>query len=528
MAVGELAVVSQSLNPLTPSLHQGLTAITVLALISFTGSTCLCFYLGYKLVAWHFFLDGSSRVEEQQQQHQQQHHHSERSGRHGFQRTVDFALGIDGVFTDNSSKQAVAGTKMTDLQTGEEEDTTTTTTTKFQQSRASRTRRKKSPPNQFLVLVFNLLLADMHQATAFLLNVAWLRHDGIQVGTATCFTQGLFVSLGDLASSCFITSIAVHTYLAVVHGAQPSQNALYVWIGLTWFFVYAISLIPIIATKNGAQFGGFFVRAGAWCWMNTKYEILRLVTHYLFIFIAIGTTSILYLLIFLFLRRRARQLLDTDPKAADDDERTETELQLTRNPAFLIYPVIYVLCTLPLALGRIATMAGADVPLGYFCFAGAMIASNGTFDCLLFGTTRNVIIFASRYDTGRSEVGLATFRFLHNKGNGNRRFGNFIFIQGGGGGRQRPQDHVAGGWWSWQRLAGRPDETLHHHHHHKPTRSISQEALRGPAIQMDTVTSVVVETDHDKDRDVRYPDPNASASPSLSSGGENTNTTRGY
>jgi hypothetical protein len=243
--------------------------------------------------------------------------------------------------------------------------------------------------------------------------------------------------------------------------------------------------------------------------MNTKYEVLRLVTHYLFIFIAIGITSILYLLIFLSLRRRARQI---DPKATDD--RTETELQLTRNPAFLIYPVIYVLCTLPLALGRIATMAGAEVPLGYFCFAGAMIASNGTFDCLLFGTTRNVIIFASKYEIGRSDVGLTTFRFMQN-GQG-RRFGNFIFIQGG---RQRAQDQVAGGWWSWQRLAGRSDET-----HRKATRSVSQESLRGPAIQMDTVTTVVVETDHDKERDARYPNPEASATPSLSSGGEKYNS----
>jgi hypothetical protein len=238
MAAGDLALQSQSLGPLPLGLQQGLTAITVLAFISFAASTVLFFYLGYKLVAWHFFISENPQTEEQR---------SERSGR-GFQRTVDFALGIDGVFTDNSK-----GSR-TNVNEQDAEDS----------KQQSKELRRKNPPNQFLVLVFNLLLADMHQATAFFLNAVWLQHDEIRVGTPACFTQGLFVSLGDLASSCFITSIAIHTYMAVVLGAKLSQTALYVWIGVTWLFVYAISIIPIAATKNGAQFGGFFVRAGSW------------------------------------------------------------------------------------------------------------------------------------------------------------------------------------------------------------------------------------------------------------------------
>lgn len=243
MANGELAVEGQSLGPLPLGLHQGLTAITVLAFISFTASTVLFFYLGYKLVAWHWFI-GDVQVEEQR---------SERSGR-GFQRTVDFALGIDGVFTDNTKPSSM---KVTEQDSDDAKQ-------------VKQELRAKNPPNQFLVLVFNLLLADMHQATAFFLNVVWLQHDEIRVGTSACFAQGLFVSLGDLASSCFITCIAIHTYLAVVLGAKMTQTALYAWIGLTWIFVYAISFIPIAATKNGAEFGGFFVRAGSWVSQRTS------------------------------------------------------------------------------------------------------------------------------------------------------------------------------------------------------------------------------------------------------------------
>lgn len=238
--------------------------------------------------------------------------------------------------------------------------------------------------------------------------------------------------------------------------------------------------------------------------MNRKYDNLRLFTHYLWIFIGLSTTSILYLIIFLHIRRQARA--ESTAMSSKNDNGDITSLQLSRNPAFLIYPVIYVLCTLPLAMGRIATMAGAKVPNGYFCFAGAMIASNGLFDCLLFGTTRNVIIFASKYDMDASDVGLNTFAFM--KTPANRRFGNIIAIQGG---RNRPSSN--GGWWSWSGQKS-PAETRSRK---GIARTVSEESLRGPAIHMDTVTSVVVEHDDKTERDPRFPDPLSSSNPSLNS-----------
>nr|CEG04782.1 unnamed protein product [Fusarium clavum] len=462
MAWGDLPAEARTLDPLGDDLRHGLTAVAVLAFISFFSASILFFYLVYKLTTWSLFIKSQSDG----QFHQQ-------SG--SIQRAIDVTLGIDGIFSDSNGE---AG-KKADGDAGPRQ------------------------PNQFLVLIINLLLADMHQGVAFLLNAAWLRYDAILVDTATCYTQGLFVSLGDLASSMFITAIAIHTYMAVVKGIQTPQKVLYGVIVAIWIFVYAISFIPIATTRNGAEFGGFFVRAGSWCWMNRQYEDLRLFTHYLYIFLGLGTTSILYIIIFFHIRRQAR--LGASNGENDGDS---IELQLNRNPAFLIYPVIYVLCTLPLAAGRIATMAGANVPNGYFCFAGAMIASNGSFDCLLFGTTRNTIIFASRYDVASNDVGLKTFAFL--KTPTNRKFGNTISIQGG---RQHDEVPATGGWWTWPaKGAGSSNRS-----HRGMTRTTSQESLRGPAIQMDTVTSVVVEVDDGVERDPRYPDTSTSSNPSLRS-----------
>lgn len=52
--------------------------------------------------------------------------------------------------------------------------------------------------NQFILLIYNLVLADIQQSLAFLLPTRWLIEDKINVRTSTCWAQGWFVSTGDL------------------------------------------------------------------------------------------------------------------------------------------------------------------------------------------------------------------------------------------------------------------------------------------------------------------------------------------
>jgi hypothetical protein len=129
---------------------------------------------------------------------------------------------------------------------------------------ATQTPTPPPEPNQFVVLLYNLLLADIHQSMAFVLNAVWLARDGIEVGTATCWAQGWFVSTGDLASSLFITAIAIHTYLVAIRGWKPPQWAVVsTCVGL-WVFDYLMVAVGIGVTGNGASGGGFYVRAAAW------------------------------------------------------------------------------------------------------------------------------------------------------------------------------------------------------------------------------------------------------------------------
>lgn len=118
--------------------------------------------------------------------------------------------------------------------------------------------------NQFLLLIYNLVIADIQQSLAFLLTVRWLAEDKIDVQTSTCWAEGWFVSTGDLASGTWIFAIAVHTFFAVVKGKKlPYSTFLAVIAGL-WLFIYTLAIVGV--ASHGKD---FYVRAGAWVCLIT-------------------------------------------------------------------------------------------------------------------------------------------------------------------------------------------------------------------------------------------------------------------
>jgi hypothetical protein len=58
----------------------------------------------------------------------------------------------------------------------------------------------------------------------------------------------------------------------------------------------------------------------------------------------------------------------------------------------IVYPIAYIILTLPLAAGRVASMTGRQPPLIFFCVAGAMMASCGFVDVALYIYTRKALV----------------------------------------------------------------------------------------------------------------------------------------
>ncbi|KAF7563477.1 hypothetical protein G7046_g601 [Stylonectria norvegica] len=385
---------SDSISPLPDNLRTGLIIISVFAIISFISTSSLFIYLTYRLA-----VRPPKKEESPSNDVPSRVRVADYCPYDGEGRTHDYALKVA-----RERRERLA-----------------------QEAKANKDKKaKKQPPNQILVLLYNLIIADMHQAAAFLISAYWIHKKGIFINTPASFVQGFFDSNGDLASSFFIGSIAIHTIFTMWRGKRPRQRVLYGLIVATWIFVYGLSLIPFLATHNGKNYGGYYVRAGLWCWVNEKYTLMRLLTHYVFIFISLALTTIIYITVVFVLRQKSKMQRARGVGPTQNNPR----VNLSHYPVFMIYPIIYVSCFFPLAVGRITTMAGGQVCLAYYCFAGSLIAANGFIDCLLFGITRHRILFDSNGDdeVDNQETGLETFNFMRTP---ETRYGNIIYIQGG-------------------------------------------------------------------------------------------------
>ncbi|PIG80848.1 integral membrane protein [Aspergillus arachidicola] len=239
--------------------------------------------------------------------------------------------------------------------------------------------------NQYIVLIYNLVLADLQQSLAFLICLKWITENKIEASSAACFLQGFWLQIGDPGSGLFVLAIAVHTFLLVALGHKLSHRAFVCGVVGVWLFVAILVIIPL------ASHGRFvFIPSGAWCWISEEYEPIRLWTHYIWIFLAEFGTVCLYAIMWFQLRRRIKQ------SAILGNSQTESLKRLRRVIGYMIiYPVAYIVLSLPLAAGRMATAQGQTPSIAFFCVAGAVITSSGLVDVLLYTLTRRNLILES-------------------------------------------------------------------------------------------------------------------------------------
>lgn len=102
-------------------------------------------------------------------------------------------------------------------------------------------------------------------------------------------------------------------------------------------------------------------------------------------------TVIVYSSLGIALRRRA-MVAGANPAL----HGTASAANIRRAARYLfIYPIIYVICALPLAAGRMAAMSGRTVSPIYYLIAGSLMGSCGWIDALLYAFTRRRLLFVS-------------------------------------------------------------------------------------------------------------------------------------
>jgi hypothetical protein len=157
------------------------------------------------------------------------------------------------------------------------------------------------------------------------------------------------------------------------------------------------------------------------CWIGEKHERDRLTLHYLWIFVSQLGSLVIYIAIFFYLHTRIAESITTEQSLSQDKPITPMEPNYPKAPTIgttttiishtitdpfavsrqkilrtarymIVYPIAYILLTLPLAAGRVASMTGRQPPLMYYCVAGAMMASCGFVDVALYIYTRKALV----------------------------------------------------------------------------------------------------------------------------------------
>lgn len=113
--------------------------------------------------------------------------------------------------------------------------------------------------SRYVILIYNLLLADFQQSLAFMLNLYWIAKDGIQIRSPACFMQGLWIQVGDSSSGLFALAICVYSFIQVELGWKIGYRSFINCIIGIWAFIALMAIIPIALHK-----GNPFTLAGPW------------------------------------------------------------------------------------------------------------------------------------------------------------------------------------------------------------------------------------------------------------------------
>lgn len=99
--------------------------------------------------------------------------------------------------------------------------------------------------NQYVVLMYNLALADFIQGLGFIVSLRWISQNSLHATDPACFLQGIWLQIGDPMSGMFVLAIALHTFMHVSLGRQLSHQVFVAIVVGLWVFGVVLVIIPI-------------------------------------------------------------------------------------------------------------------------------------------------------------------------------------------------------------------------------------------------------------------------------------------
>lgn len=108
--------------------------------------------------------------------------------------------------------------------------------------------------NHYIVLVYNLALADAQQCLGFIVSLRWITADSIHASDGFCFLQGIWLQVGDPMSGMFVLAIAAHTSLHIILNYEIGHRKFVAMVVGLWVFGVLMVIIPIAAVGRRVWF----------------------------------------------------------------------------------------------------------------------------------------------------------------------------------------------------------------------------------------------------------------------------------
>jgi len=216
-----------------------------------------------------------------------------------------------------------------------------------------------------------------------------------------CTAQAALKQVGINGVAWTSLAIAVHTFFVLVLRWNPTKFTSRAMVIGVWVLTGLIIGIPNVVHKNQHYYGA----SDYWCWITEAFQTEKIVTEYLWVWVAAGVMGILYTIMFAVMR--GWFIIDdgiywhenynpSDEGVEEIETEDDKKMKAIAN-LLLFYPLVYIFTIVPNSISRWLTFrSGIDDPMHppyqFTFFANTIFALSGMFNAILFFVTRPELI----------------------------------------------------------------------------------------------------------------------------------------
>lgn len=209
--------------------------------------------------------------------------------------------------------------------------------------------------NPMDLLMFSLFTADVLQAIGAVMSIKWIHEGKVHVGEF-CNSQGIVQQLGETGVAMTTLLIAVYTFLGIWLGKDiKSMGITRGLLMAAWGFIALMTILGNVINRGKGK-SHFQSPTPYWCWISEDYLQWRIWGEYVWFWITLAFSFIIYIPLYLW----ARGNIDFNERTwwkftfrhVDSNANPELKEDRQQSLVMLAYPFVYCVSILPLSIVR--------------------------------------------------------------------------------------------------------------------------------------------------------------------------------